>query len=149
MLSYRGVVGRLLLIAFAVALAQSAAFARATSEVPYAVADVYSTAIRFVRIDKGCKLLDRDPDAAFVTFECKEDERLKRGSFEIFRATVESREGAKVQVALGETSAIDLSGYATIASTMLRIGSRLGLQRRPKDVTPDPLDYAREHEVAL
>jgi hypothetical protein len=53
-----------------------------------------------------------------------------------------------VQVALGETSAIDLSGYATIASTMLRIGSRLGLQRRPKDVTPDPLDYAREHEVA-
>jgi hypothetical protein len=53
-----------------------------------------------------------------------------------------------VQVALGETSAIDLSGYATIASTMLRIGSRLGLQRRPKDVTPDPLDYAREHEAA-
>jgi hypothetical protein len=34
-----------------------------------------------------------------------------------------------VQVALGETSEIDLSGYATIASTMLRIGSRLGLYR--------------------
>jgi hypothetical protein len=40
-----------------------------------------------------------------------------------------------VQVALGETSEIDLSGYATVASTMLRIGSKLGLQRRPKDVT--------------
>jgi hypothetical protein len=40
-----------------------------------------------------------------------------------------------VQVALGETGDIDLSGYATIASTMLRIGARLGLQRRPKDVT--------------
>ena len=40
-----------------------------------------------------------------------------------------------VQVALGETSAIDLGGYATVASTMLRIGSKLGLQRRPKDVT--------------
>jgi hypothetical protein len=40
-----------------------------------------------------------------------------------------------VQVALGETSEIDLGGYSTIASTMLRIGSRLGLQRRPKDVT--------------
>ena len=40
-----------------------------------------------------------------------------------------------VQVALGEASEIDLGGYSTIASTMLRIGSRLGLQRRPKDVT--------------
>jgi hypothetical protein len=39
------------------------------------------------------------------------------------------------QVALGETSEIDLPGYATIASTMLRIGSRLGLARRPRDVT--------------
>jgi hypothetical protein len=40
-----------------------------------------------------------------------------------------------VQVALGETGELDLSGYATIASTMLRIGARLGLQRRQKDVT--------------
>jgi hypothetical protein len=39
------------------------------------------------------------------------------------------------QVALGESSEIDLAGYATIASTMLRIGSRLGLARRPRDVT--------------
>ena len=40
-----------------------------------------------------------------------------------------------VQVALGESSDIDLAGYATIASTLLRIGSRLGLARRPRDVT--------------
>lgn len=40
-----------------------------------------------------------------------------------------------VQVALGEGSEVDLTGYATIASTMLRIGSRLGLARRPRDVT--------------
>src|ERR1700758_1270432 len=40
-----------------------------------------------------------------------------------------------VQVALGETGEIDLNGYATIASTMLRIGTRLGLQRTPRDVT--------------
>jgi hypothetical protein len=46
-----------------------------------------------------------------------------------------------VQVALGETSEIDLSGYATIASTMLRIGSRLGLQRVPRDVTPSLSEY--------
>ena len=38
------------------------------------------------------------------------------------------------QVMLGEGSEIDLSGYAVIASTMLRIGSRLGLSRRQKTV---------------
>jgi hypothetical protein len=54
-----------------------------------------------------------------------------------------------VQVALGETSEIDLSGYATIASTMLRIGSRLGLHRVSRDVTaPDPLIYAAQQEHA-
>jgi hypothetical protein len=40
------------------------------------------------------------------------------------------------QVLLGESSEIDLTGYATIASTMVRIGSRLGLGRRARDVTP-------------
>jgi hypothetical protein len=39
------------------------------------------------------------------------------------------------QVLLGEGSEIDLSGYATLARTMLRIGARLGLSRRQKDIT--------------
>ena len=46
-----------------------------------------------------------------------------------------------VQVALGEISEIDLGGYATLASTMLRIGSRLGLRRVPRDVTPNLDQY--------
>jgi len=80
----------------------SLSWARATSDLPYSVGDVYSAAVRFVRIDKGCKLVERDADAAFVTFECKEDERTKRGSFEIFRAPVDGRDGARVQLALGD-----------------------------------------------
>ena len=50
-----------------------------------------------------------------------------------------------VQVALGETGEIDLNGYATIASTMLRIGTRLGLQRTPRDVTQSVDDIQREY----
>ena len=55
------------------------------------------------------------------------------------------------QVLLGETGEIDLSGYATIASTMLRIGSRLGLRRVPKDVTslPDYLASLKEIDAEL
>jgi hypothetical protein len=53
-----------------------------------------------------------------------------------------------VQVALGETSEIDLSGYATIASTMLRIGFRLGIGRLPRDVSPT-LDQYLANEAAV
>jgi hypothetical protein len=42
------------------------------------------------------------------------------------------------QVMLGDISEIDLTGYATVASTMLRIGSRLGLSRRAKDISASP-----------
>jgi hypothetical protein len=49
-----------------------------------------------------------------------------------------------VQVAIGESSEIDLSGYATIASTMLRIGARLGFSRRARDLTPSLSDLLRE-----
>ncbi len=79
-----------------------AALARAADDVPYAVADVYSTALRFVRLDKGCKVVDKDAEAAFVAFECEDDEHKKRGSVEMFRATVGGRDGARVQVALGD-----------------------------------------------
>jgi hypothetical protein len=52
------------------------------------------------------------------------------------------------QVLLGEVSEIDLSGYATIASTILRIGSKLGLQRRARNVTPTLDQYLRAKEAA-
>ena len=50
------------------------------------------------------------------------------------------------QVALGEIAEVSLSDFATVSSTLLRIGCRLGLSRRQLDVTPDPDEYlARYH----
>jgi hypothetical protein len=42
----------------------------------------------------------------------------------------------------GEASAADLDTYARIARSMRRLLEAIGLRRRPRDVTPDPLDYA-------
>jgi hypothetical protein len=52
------------------------------------------------------------------------------------------------QIALGEGSEIDLGGYATLASTMLRIGSKLGLQRRAKNVTPTLGELIQQDQAA-
>jgi hypothetical protein len=44
------------------------------------------------------------------------------------------------QILLGEAAEADVASYAQLASTMLRIGARLGLSRRAKDVTPPTLE---------
>jgi len=77
--------GRLLLLLLIVLIPQPA-LARHSSEVPYAPAEVFSTAVRFVRVDKGCKVTDQDPGAAFVMFECADGDKTKRGSLEIWKA---------------------------------------------------------------
>ena len=75
--------------------------------------------------------------------------RIESELIRAFAGAATTLQYLNVQVALGETAEIDLSGYATIASTMLRIGSRLGLQRRPKDVTSlqDYLAQLRESDT--
>ena len=81
------------------------AHARATNEESYSLAEVYSTALRFVRIDRGCKVVDKDADAAFVAFECADDGKAKRGSIELIKTAT----GVRTQVTLSdETHGMEL-----------------------------------------
>jgi hypothetical protein len=74
------------------------AHARAQTDLPYGIAESFSTALRFVRIDRGCKVVDKDADAAFVAFECSDDGKVKRGSLELFKVA----SGVRMQVTLGD-----------------------------------------------
>jgi hypothetical protein len=51
------------------------------------------------------------------------------------------------QILLGDVTEVDLSSYSTLGSTMLRIGSRLGFERRAKDVTPTLSDLLSEDQA--
>jgi|SRR6202158_5325955 hypothetical protein len=46
----------------------------------------------------------------------------------------------------GEVSVDDLDCYGRIAGNMRRLFESVGLQRRARDVTPDPLEYAARSE---
>ena len=86
-------------LALALALSISSnVHARAETELPYSLAESFSTALRFVRVDRGCKVVDKDADAAFVAFECTDDGRVKRGALEIFKVG----SGVRAQVTLGD-----------------------------------------------
>jgi hypothetical protein len=54
-------------------------------------------------------------------------------------------------VLLGDVADVPISDYSNLASTMLRIGSRLGLRRRARDVTVTLEEYldARRGDSAL
>ena len=71
----------------------------------------------------------------------RELSRIERELVGAFAGAATTLQYLNVQVALGESSEIDLGSYATLASTMLRIGSRLGFRRRSRDVTPSVQDY--------
>jgi hypothetical protein len=43
---------------------------------------------------------------------------------------------------------VSLGDYLQMANTQRRLLQTLGLKRVPKDITPDPLDYARDHSEA-
>ncbi|HEY2746892.1 MAG TPA: hypothetical protein VGL86_19855 [Polyangia bacterium] len=85
-----------LLLSFVIVAAN--AHARAQTELQYPLVEAYSTALRFVRIDRGCKVVDKDADAAFVSFECSDDGKVKRGSLELFKVPG----GVRMQVTLGD-----------------------------------------------
>ena len=44
---------------------------------------------------------------------------------------------------------IDIAEHATLSSTLVRLAQRIGIDRRAKDITPDPLTYARQREQAV
>jgi hypothetical protein len=73
-------------------------FAAANSELSYSLPEVFSAAVRFVRVDRGCKLIDQDPGVAFVTFEYVEDGHHRRGAVEMWKTAG----GTGISVKLGD-----------------------------------------------
>lgn len=63
-----------------------------------------------------------------------------------FAAASVLAEQLEVRIAKGEQ--IDITEFSALSSTLVRLGSRIGIDRQPRDVTPDPLQYAREREPA-
>jgi hypothetical protein len=95
----------LVCIALVLVLAMHRALARAQVDLPYGLAESFSTAVRFVRVERGCKVTDKDAEAAFVAFECSDDGKIKRGTLELFRTGA----AVRAQITLGdETHGMEL-----------------------------------------
>ena len=86
---------------------------------------------------------------AEITSDLGGSDLLSEGQKQLIRrcATIAlACERAEAKAAQGED--IDLEVYGTLTDRLGRAFQRLGLKRQSRDITPDPLVYAREHDEA-
>jgi hypothetical protein len=76
------------LIALCLVLAApGAALARSTAVLSYPLGDVWSTAVRFVRVDRGYTVKEKDEESGYILFEMVEGSKTYKASLELIRAT--------------------------------------------------------------
>ena len=78
-------------------LLPSPVLARATVEVSLPLERAFSATLRFVRIDRGCTVSDKDSDAAYIVFNCPDGKKSLHGTVELFR----NAEGKSVRIQVG------------------------------------------------
>lgn len=73
------------------------AHARSVGTVPYPIADVWPSTVRFLRIDRDCTLREKDDAAGYILFDYPEKQKIYKGSVELIRTSdSEGREVTKV-----------------------------------------------------
>lgn len=73
------------------AIAARPAEARSTLTITYAFADVWPTAVRFLRIDRGCPIREKDEASGYILFDyvegTKDTTKVFKGSLELVRGS--------------------------------------------------------------
>jgi hypothetical protein len=67
------------------ALGRAEVAARAQRDCLYPFEQVYASALRFLRVDRGYRVKDKDREAGFILFEFKDGDKRETGSLELVR----------------------------------------------------------------
>lgn len=89
---------RRVLLCLLLALPASAAARSEGRTFTYARDHVWPTTVRFLVVDEKAKVLDKDPDAGYVLFELKEDNKTFRGSLEIITVMIDGQPNLKFSI---------------------------------------------------
>jgi hypothetical protein len=106
--------------------------------VAYPYESVWPSAVRFVRVDHGWKILEQDKDAGFLRFELYEDKKPHAASLELVRVTDgEGRSAVRIQL---QTADLPRFQEAPILDALARkLRDELGPPAAPaKKVEPPP-----------
>lgn len=122
-------------LVFALLLSASTAFARAEKTLAYTRDAAWPAAVRFIRVDEGLKIVEKDGEAGYVLFELKEEGKTFRGSLEVMTVVVDGRTLVKFV-----TQIEDRPSYQEIAMLQRlerKLRSELGAPAPPPSKKPD------------
>jgi hypothetical protein len=90
--------------------AAAIAGARTHKIVPYPFTSVWPTAIRFIKLDRGWKLVEQDREAGYLRFVVIEDKKPHPATLELVRVNdAEGRDAVRLQL-----SSADLAGFQEV-----------------------------------
>ena len=95
-------VASLLLASALVITTGSIAEARSEKTVGWDAAKVYPAAVRFLRIDVGATVIEKDAEAGYVLFELREEGRTFRGALEIVKIDKDGREQVRLVLSIAD-----------------------------------------------
>ena len=137
----RRLVPSLLAVCFSTGIAS----ARAEKTLAYQRDQVWSTAVRFIRVDERLKIIEKDPDAGYVLFELHEEKRTFRGSLEIATIMHDNRTYTRFVVTVEDRPAYLETGMLERLERKLHVelGSPAPAptpkpREEPKPAKPDP-----------
>jgi hypothetical protein len=89
-------------IAISLAMSHRHAEARTERQFRYEPTKVWSTALRFVRVNENLAVIEKDADAGFILFELREEKKIFRGSVEILTVTESGRTSVRFVIQIAD-----------------------------------------------
>lgn len=126
----------LVLLAVGVGGGPAPVLARKQRELPYGFNQVWSTALRLVRVDLRLTVTDRDPEGGFVLFEYLANDRVHAGSIELVSQGSAAR-GATVAI-------VQVQGQPSYVEQMIldrlekKLRAEFGAPLAPEKPKPPP-----------
>ncbi|MDQ3336014.1 MAG: hypothetical protein M4D80_12665 [Myxococcota bacterium] len=127
---------RCLVLAILLAASSTPAHARAEKTLAYQRDVAWPAAVRFIRVDEGLKIIEKDAEAGYVLFEIKEEGKTFRGSLEVMTVVIEGRTLVKFVMQIDERPSWVEIAMLTRLERKLR--SELGTPAPPPAKKPKP-----------
>ena len=79
--------------------------AKTERTVSYTFEQVWSTAIRHLRVEEGFTIVEKDPDVGYVVFQVREEKKVFSGALELVRQKEDGRAAVRLVLRIGDRPA--------------------------------------------
>jgi hypothetical protein len=141
---------RLLICGLLLVALTAIADARSEKTVGWTADKVFPTAVRFLRVDEGVKITEKDPEAGYVLFELTDDGKVYPGALELI-----TLDDGKLRLVLRIEDRPDYMELGMLDRLERKLGEELGPPpKKPKKEAPKdppkepPADEARVYAPA-